>query len=94
MSVTGSKTFLMNGKYLQNRKKLQSQGATGLLPPKQITSILIYAYSRGVFSSREIEKRCNEDLSSRYSARTRTADSVASVFAEKETRRVSFPWCV
>lgn len=31
--------------------------------PKQITSILIYSYSRGVFSSREIEKRCNEDLS-------------------------------
>ena len=32
-------------------------------PPKQIVSILIYSYSRGVFSSREIERRCNEDLS-------------------------------
>jgi len=32
-------------------------------PPKQRVSILIYAYSRGVFSSRQIEKRCNEDLS-------------------------------
>jgi len=31
--------------------------------PKSIVSILIYAYSRGVFSSREIEKRCHEDLS-------------------------------
>ena len=31
--------------------------------PKLITSILIYSYSRGVFSSREIEQRCNEDLS-------------------------------
>ena len=31
--------------------------------PRQIISILIYAYSRGVFSSREIERRCNEDLS-------------------------------
>ena len=30
--------------------------------PKLITSILIYAYSQGVFSSREIEKRCHEDL--------------------------------
>ena len=30
--------------------------------PKLIISILIYAYSRGVFSSREIERRCNEDL--------------------------------
>lgn len=37
-------------------------------PPKQITSILIYAYSRGVFSSREIEKRCNQDLSFLYIA--------------------------
>jgi transposase len=31
--------------------------------PKQIVSILIYAYSRGVFSSREIQRRCTEDLS-------------------------------
>lgn len=31
--------------------------------PKLIVSILIYAYSRGVYSSREIEKRCHEDLS-------------------------------
>ncbi|MFV9645547.1 MAG: IS1182 family transposase [Desulfobacterales bacterium] len=31
--------------------------------PRSIVSILIYAYSQGVFSSREIEKRCNEDLS-------------------------------
>lgn len=31
--------------------------------PRLITSILIYAYSRGIFSSREIERRCNEDLS-------------------------------
>jgi transposase len=31
--------------------------------PKQIVSILIYAYSRGVFSSRQIERRCREDLS-------------------------------
>jgi len=31
--------------------------------PKLIVSLLIYAYSRGVYSSREIEKRSNEDLS-------------------------------
>ena len=36
--------------------------------PKQIVSILIYSYSRGVFSSREIERRCNEDLSFMYIA--------------------------
>lgn len=37
--------------------------------PKLITSILIYAYSRGVFSSREIERRCHEDLSFMYIAK-------------------------
>ncbi|HEC13048.1 MAG TPA: IS1182 family transposase [Acidiferrobacteraceae bacterium] len=36
--------------------------------PKLIVSILIYAYSRGVFSSRQIEQRCNEDLSFMYIA--------------------------
>lgn len=37
--------------------------------PKLIVSILIYAYSRGVFSSREIERRCHEDLSFMYIAK-------------------------
>ena len=36
--------------------------------PRQIVSILIYAYSRGVFSSRQIERRCNEDLGFMYIA--------------------------
>lgn len=36
--------------------------------PKLIVAILIYAYSRGVFSSREIQRRCNEDLSFLYIA--------------------------
>jgi len=36
--------------------------------PRLITSVLIYSYSRGVFSSREIERRCNEDLSFMYIA--------------------------
>ena len=36
--------------------------------PKLLVSILIYAYSRGVFSSREIERRCSEDLSFMYVA--------------------------
>jgi transposase len=36
--------------------------------PKLIVSILIYAYSRGVFSSRQIESRCKEDLSFMYIA--------------------------
>jgi len=30
--------------------------------PRLITGILIYAYSRGVFSSRGIEKKCHEDI--------------------------------
>ena len=36
--------------------------------PKLVVSILIYAYSQGVFSSRAIERRCNEDLSFMYIA--------------------------
>jgi len=36
--------------------------------PRLIVSILIYAYSHGVFSSRQIEQRCNEDLSFMYIA--------------------------
>jgi transposase len=34
--------------------------------PKLIVGILLYAYSRGVFSSRQIERRCREDLSFMY----------------------------
>ena len=36
--------------------------------PRLIVSILIYAYSQGIFSSRQIERRCNEDLSFMYIA--------------------------
>lgn len=36
--------------------------------PKQLLSILVYAYSQGVFSSRQIERRCNEDISFMYVA--------------------------
>ena len=35
-------------------------------PPKLIVAILIYAYSHGVFSSREIERRCRQDLAFMY----------------------------
>ncbi len=31
--------------------------------PKLITTILIYSYSQGIFSSRKIEKKCSQDLS-------------------------------
>lgn len=34
--------------------------------PKLIVSILIYAYSHGVFSAREIERRCRQDLAFMY----------------------------
>jgi len=37
--------------------------------PKSIVSILIYSYSQGVFSSRQIERRCREDLSFMFIAR-------------------------
>ncbi len=39
--------------------------------PKQLISILIYAYSHGVFSSRQIERRCREDLGFMYIAGSR-----------------------
>ncbi len=50
---------------LESRYSVQGQHA---YHPKLIVSILIYAYSRGVFSSREIQRRCNEDLSFLYIA--------------------------
>ena len=34
--------------------------------PRLITSILIYAYSQGIFSSRKIEQKCKKDLSFMY----------------------------
>ncbi|MGA7876707.1 MAG: IS1182 family transposase [Desulfoferrobacter sp.] len=36
--------------------------------PRLIVGILLYAYSRGVFSSRQIERRCREDLDFMYIA--------------------------
>jgi len=35
-------------------------------PPRLIIAILIYAYSQGIFSSREIEKKCKRDLTFMY----------------------------
>ena len=36
--------------------------------PRQIVGILIYGYSHGVFSARQLEKRCKEDLGFMYIA--------------------------
>lgn len=36
--------------------------------PRQLIGILIYSYARGVFSSRQIEQRCREDLGFRFIA--------------------------
>ena len=44
-------------------EKLYSDKGQHAYHPKLIVSILIYVYSRGTFSSREIERRCKEDLS-------------------------------
>jgi transposase len=44
-------------------EKLYSDKGQHAYHPRLIVSILIYAYSRGTFSSREIERRCKEDLS-------------------------------
>ena len=45
-----------------------SQRGQRAYAPRQIVSILIYAYSHGVFSSRQIEKRCRQDLAFLYIA--------------------------
>ncbi|HBN22681.1 MAG TPA: hypothetical protein DD412_05530, partial [Holosporales bacterium] len=44
-------------------EKMYSKLGQNAYHPKTIISILIYAYSQGVFSSRQIERKCNEDLS-------------------------------
>jgi len=49
-------------------EKMYSQRGQRAYHPRSIISILVYAYSQGVFSSREIEKKCNEDLSFMYIA--------------------------
>lgn len=48
---------------VENKYSTKGQNA---YHPKLIISILVYSYSHGIFSSREIEKRCNEDLSFMY----------------------------
>lgn len=50
---------------VEARYSLQGQRAYA---PRQIVSILIYAYSHGVFSSRQIERRCRQDLAFLYIA--------------------------
>jgi transposase len=50
---------------IESSYKLKGQNA---YHPRLIVSILIYAYSRGVFGSRQIERRCREDLSFMYIA--------------------------
>ena len=50
---------------IEQKYKVKGQNA---YHPKLIVSILIYGYSRGVFSSREIQRRCKEDLSFMYIA--------------------------
>ena len=42
--------------------------------PKLIVSILIYSYSHGVFSSRQIERRCQTDLAFMYIAQMNCPD--------------------
>ena len=50
----------MDTSHLESLYSVKGQNA---YHPRLIASIPIYAYSGGVFSSRQIEKRCQEDLS-------------------------------
>lgn len=49
-------------------EKKYSRKGQNAYHPGLIVSILIYSYTRGVFSSRQIERRCREDLSFMYIA--------------------------
>jgi len=51
--------------YLESQYSPEGQHA---FHPKKMVSILIYGYSHGVFSMRELEKRCREDLAFMYIA--------------------------
>ncbi|NOG31710.1 transposase [Halomonas sp. TBZ9] len=42
--------------------------------PRLIVSLLIYAYSHGVFSSRDIQRRCQQDLAFMYIAQMQCPD--------------------
>jgi transposase len=69
---------------VESNYKYQGQNA---YHPKQIISILIYAYSRGVFSSREIQRRCNEDLSFMFIAQMNCPNfRVLSDFRKNNTK--------
>jgi len=65
---------------LENLYSVKGQNA---YHPKLIVSILIYAYSHGVFSSRQIEKRCNEDLSFMFIAQMNGPTTECSAISEK-----------
>jgi len=49
-------------------ESMYSKNGQNAYHPRLLVSILIYAYSQGIFSSRQIERRCNEDLSFMYIA--------------------------
>lgn len=58
-------TILQNIDTSEVEKKYHHLGQHAY-PPKLIVAIMIYAYSHGVFSSREIERRCRQDLAFMY----------------------------
>ena len=51
--------------------------------PRRIVSILIYAYAHGVFSSRQIEKKCHEDLGFMYIVRIPVKANTSSGHGER-----------
>lgn len=53
----------INTKEIEEKYSMLGQHA---YHPRQAVAILIYAYSQGIFSSRQIEKKCKEDLSFMY----------------------------
>lgn len=53
---------------MSNIEKKYSYLGQRAYDPRLIVGILLYSYSRGVFSSRQIERRCREDLGFMYIA--------------------------
>ena len=57
--------------------------------PKVLLGVLLYAYATGVRSSRQIQRRCHEDLAFRVLAGNQAPDHVTSRGSESATSR---PW--
>lgn len=52
--------------YLELYRSYSFDGRKPAIAPKTMFKVLVYAYTQGVYSSREIERRCHRDLAFRW----------------------------